>query len=281
MDPNLVLLPEIQGLINQAIKEDLPNEDVTTRFLKQIDRPGVAQLVAKSDLVISGLSIFEASFKKLAPETQFHWKYHDGDFVLNRQIIGYCEGPLLNILTAERTALNFLGLLSGVATLTRGFVEQTRGTDCIILDTRKTIPGWRLLQKNAVRDGGGHNHRMNLSEAILIKENHIRLAGSIRKCVELCRSYGSELSVEVEVSSLQEAQEAVQCGVAHLLLDNMNNETLANVRSELPSGIFLEASGNMTIERIQQVAQLGINAISVGALTHSAPTADMSMLFDF
>ncbi len=191
------------------------------------------------------------------------------------------HGNLLQIIKAERVALNFLGRLSGIATHTHLFISRVGKTHIKILDTRKTLPGYRALEKKAVVDGGGHNHRHNLSDAVLIKENHIRLAGGITKAIGAIRSQHSG-PIEVEVTNLAEVKEAVALDVQRLLLDNMNKEMILEALEHIPEATEVEASGNMTVERVRDLADIkGIDYVSVGALTHSAPCADMSLLFDF
>jgi nicotinate-nucleotide pyrophosphorylase (carboxylating) len=229
---------------------------------------------------LSGSEAFEQTMQTLESLAKIKWHFEDGQTVLKNQLICTIEGDLLSILKAERVALNFLGRLSGIATLTQLFVAQTLETKTKILDTRKTTPGFRELEKKAVVHGGGHNHRLNLSTAILIKDNHISVMGGLSAAVQRVRENCS-LPIEVEASTLEQVQEAVKQKVARILLDNMNNETLKKALALIPSDIESEASGNMTLERIRSVALLGVHFISVGALTHSAPNADVSLLFDW
>ena len=265
-------------LIDAAIKEDIPFGDITTGSLPIKSKMGEAHLIAKEDILLSGVEAFEQTVQKIAPETKIKWNFKDSDLVLRKQVIAVLEGNLLQILKAERIALNFLGHLSGIATLTGCFVKKVENTETKILDTRKTLPGYRELEKKAVRDGGGHNHRMNLSDAILIKENHIQVAGGLRSAIEKIRTQTKD-DIEIEVKNMDEAKEAIELQVQRIMLDNMSNEDMAQVVEMTPSSIETEASGNMTIDRVQAVAELGVNYISVGALTHSAPCADVSMIF--
>lgn len=267
-------------LIRDAIKEDMPRGDVTTESLAQRPRPGFARLKAKEDLVLSGTTAFEQTILTLEPSARVNWHFEEGEQPLKNQIVCTIEGDLVQILKAERVALNFLGHLSGIATHTRRFVKQVEGTRTRILDTRKTTPTLREFEKRAVVHGGGHNHRMNLSSAILIKDNHIALMGGITPAVKRVRDH-SQMPVEVEAKNLDEVREAVSLGVARILLDNMDNEQLMAALEVIPAGIESEASGNMSLERVRSVAQLGVNFISVGALTHSAPVADLSLIFDW
>lgn len=266
--------------IQKAFEEDLPRGDVTTENLALPPHFGSARLVAKQDLVMSGYQLFEQSILYQDPQAQVIWHYSDGDKVPKSQVIATIHGDLIQLLKAERVALNFLMHLSGIATLTRQFVDAIQGTKTKILDTRKTLPGYRQLEKKAVRDGGGENHRMDLSSAILIKDNHIAVCGGIRPAVERIRAH-IQAPITVECATLEQVQEAVELKVQRILLDNMSLDLLKQALALIPSPIETEASGNMTLERVQAVARLGVNFISVGAITHSAPSADMSLVFDW
>lgn len=270
----------ILDLIRAAIKEDMPKGDVTTESLALKPRHGFARLKAKEDLVLSGTMPFEQTMQILEPNCKVTWHFEEGQRVLQGQVICTIEGDLVQVLKAERVALNFLGHLSGIATHTRRFVNEVEGTGTKILDTRKTTPGLRDLEKRAVVHGGGHNHRMNLSTAILLKDNHITVMGGIEPAVRRVREH-SNLSIEVEAKTLDEVAEAVRMNVQRILLDNMNDEALKKAKALVPSHIETEASGNMSLDRVRRVAEIGINYISVGALTHSAPVADVSLLFDW
>lgn len=274
------MLRPIDDLITEALSEDMPDGDLTTDSL--FDQPvfGNARLIAKEDLVLSGLDLFERTIRRLAPEMVFRWQFKNGDFVIERQTLCLLQGDLVGLLKAERVALNFLGRLSGIATLTRCFVNQVKHTSCAILDTRKTTPTLRALEKEAVRDGGGTNHRMNLSRAVLIKDNHLRAAGGLTATVDKLRRK-TQVPVEVECTTLDEVEEAVELRVERILLDNMSNDMMGDALSRIPATIQTEASGNMTLERVKSVAELGVDFISIGALTHSAPTADISLLFEW
>lgn len=271
----------LKELIAAAFQEDLPSGDVTTDNLGIQEKPGYAFLVAKADIKLSGQEAFTLAMHHLDSQCQVRWFFKDGDTVLRNQKMASIHGNQLQIIKAERVALNFLGRLSGIATHTHLFVSRVGPTHIKILDTRKTLPGYRALEKKAVVDGGGYNHRMNLSDAVLIKENHIRLAGGITKAVEAIRSRHSG-PIEVEVTTLAEVEEAVALDVQRLLLDNMSVELTAQALERIPENIDVEASGNMTVERVRELTQFKeIDYVSVGALTHSAPVADISLLFDF
>lgn len=271
---------ELLELIRAAIKEDMPQGDVTTESLALKPRIGRARLKAKEDIVLSGAMAFEQSLQVLEPTAKVKWHFEEGDRILNGQIICTIEGDLVQILKAERVALNFLGHLSGIATHTRRFVDAIAGTQTKILDTRKTTPAFRTLEKKAVIHGGGVNHRLNLSTAILIKDNHISVMGGIKNAVKRVREH-SDLPIEIEARNLDEVKEAVALNVQRLLLDNMDNETLKKALELIPAGIETEASGNMNLERVRSVAEIGVHFISVGALTHSAPCADVSLVFQW
>jgi nicotinate-nucleotide pyrophosphorylase (carboxylating) len=270
---------DLDDLIEKAIKEDMPQGDATTEALGLKEKTGRARLVAKEDLVLSGTDLFQRAMEKLDPSIEIKWLFRDGDFVLRGQGVASLYGNQVQMLKAERIALNFLGRLSGIATLTRCFVKEIEHTRCQLLDTRKTTPLYRALEKRAVVHGGGHNHRMNLSDAILIKENHQAMVGGLQAAVEKVRKF-TKSPIEVEVRTLDEVKLAVKLGVERILLDNMNDEMLEMAVKLVPSSIKTEASGNMTLDRVRRVAEIGVDFISVGALTHSAPCADLSLLFD-
>ena len=270
----------LMDLIEAALKEDMPRGDLTTDSLALASRHGEARLIAKEDLVLSGTGAFEQTMLALEPLARVQWNFNEGDTVLDRQIICLITGDLIQILKAERVALNFIGHLSGIATYTRCFVKAIEGTKTKILDTRKTLPVYRDLERRAVLHGGGVNHRKNLSDAILIKDNHVLVAGGVTAAIRRVRQHTSE-KIEVEVSNLDQVKEAVAEKAERILLDNMDNATMASALKLIPPGIETEASGNMSVDRVGAVAALGVTYISVGALTHSAPSADVSLLFDW
>jgi len=270
----------LMDLIHAALKEDMPNGDFTTESLALAPRFGQARLIAKEDLVLSGTAPFEETVLVLEPNARLQWHFKEGDLVLKRQVICVITGDLIQVLKAERVALNFIGHLSGIATLTRCYVKEVEHTKTRILDTRKTLPIYRELEKRAVLHGGGTNHRKSLSDAIMIKDNHIAVAGGLSKAVERIRNH-TRAALTVECSTMDEVRQAVELKVERILLDNMDNDTLKTALALIPSSIETEASGNMTIGRVKSVAELGVNFISVGALTHSAPSADISLIFDW
>ena len=269
---------DLSLIVSHAVKEDMPAGDITTDSLDRPEYRGLAELKAKEDMVLSGQEAFVEVFKQMSPNSELTWHFNDGDLVLKGQIICSIQGNLIQVLKAERVALNFLGYLSGIATLTRCFVNEVKHTKTKILDTRKTIPMYRDLSKNAVKHGGGENHRMNLSDKVLIKENHIVIAGSLERALERIKM-NHDGPIEIETKNVDEVKRAVELSPARIMLDNMDNETTKEALKFIPSSIESEASGNMTIERVKSVAELGVDFISVGALTHSAPTADVSLLF--
>jgi len=270
----------IREIVQWALKEDIPRDDVTTDSLGIESKTGRATLVAKQNLVLSGREVFELSFRELDPGIKIRWNYDDADNISSGQAICVVEGPLVPLLKAERTALNFLGHLSGIATLTAGFAAKMKGTKTKIIDTRKTTPGLRKLEKAAVRHGGGSNHRAHLSERILVKENHIRAVGSIKETVRRLREKSESKPIEIEVTNEKEIAEALSSGVEQVLLDNMTLEQIESAVKLIKGRCLIEASGNMTLDRVESVAKLGVDFISVGQLTHSAPSADVSLLFE-
>ncbi len=275
---------KIDHLIELALAEDLPAGDVTTEAIIPEEAMARAAFQAKQDGVLAGIEVAARVFYLLDPRIEFIKKLEDGQGFKAGQVLAEVSGPAASLLKGERTALNFLQRLSGVASLTRMFVEAARGTRARILDTRKTTPGWRLLEKYAVRMGGGTNHRMSLSDMMLIKDNHLRAAGGIAPALKKAREYLrkrnlSGLKIEVEATSLAEVREALENGADWIMLDNM---TLEEIRAavELVSGrLPLEASGRVSLENVRDLALTGVDYISVGSLTHSFRSADISLEF--
>jgi nicotinate-nucleotide pyrophosphorylase (carboxylating) len=266
-------------MIQLAYEEDLPAGDVTTDNLGVPSVRVHARLIAKEDLVVSGTAVFEKCIFFWDKQAELKWYFRDGDTALKGQTVCLIKAANQDLLRAERVALNFLGHLSGVASLTRAFVDAIGGTDCRILDTRKTMPLLRSLEKKAVLDGGGFNHRMSLSDAVMIKDNHIDIAGSITAAVHSIRAL-TDLHIEVECSTLDQVKEAVRLQVHRIMLDNMSAEMMAESLKFIPKTIETEASGNMTMDRVRSVALLGVDFISIGLITHSAPQADYSLRID-
>ncbi|MFO1519366.1 MAG: carboxylating nicotinate-nucleotide diphosphorylase [bacterium] len=286
---NSLLGPSEKKLIELALKEDLGTGDVTCRALFSPSKPSVkAVLLAKDPLVLAGLDVARAVFKKVNPRVSFKQLKKDGDRILDGTPLAEIRGPAASLLAAERVALNFLQHLCGIATLTHVFVQNVRGLPAKVLDTRKTLPGWRRLEKYAVKMGGGENHRMGLYDAYLIKDNHLALSGSLTEAVNKVRKANKKkLKLEVEVTSLQALEEALQVGIDWVLLDNMTLEDMhlavlrRNAFSQSLGRIsgrpFLEASGGINLDNVRAVAQTGVDFISVGALTHSAHAVDISL----
>jgi len=266
----------IERVVHAALAEDIGAGDVTTEATVEADATGTAALVVKEPGVVCGLRVVEATFRALDPEIRFEAFVGDGDVVEPPAIVARVSGSERAILTGERVALNFLGRLSGIATLTRRYVDAVDGTGASVLDTRKTTPGLRALEKNAVACGGGRNHRFGLDDAVLVKDNHLRAAGSVSAAVELVRE-ATDLPVEVECETLDDVNEALDKGVDAILLDNM---TLAQLRDAVALSARrarLEASGGVTLDTIRAIAETGVDEISVGALTHSARSLDVSL----
>ncbi len=271
----------LKRLISEALEEDINGGDVTTRAIVPPDATATATIIARAEGVVAGLAIAERVFHHL--DTSVSMKYHksDGQLVAAGERLATLEGPASALLSGERVALNFLQRLSGIATLTHQFVQAVAGTGAVILDTRKTTPGWRLLEKWAVRLGGAHNHRMGLFDMVLIKENHIAIAGGIRQAVEAVRrTWGQQFPVEVEVRNRQELEEALALNVDRILLDNMNLDQLREAVQMTAGRVPLEASGGVTLQTVRAIAETGVDYISVGQLTHSAPALDISMLLN-
>jgi len=273
----IALPPDIIDSIRRALDEDIQRGDATTNSIVPADATLVGRIIAKQDGVIAGLEIAQAVFHALNDQVDFKALTTDGAKVSNRTTIAEVKGSARALLTGERVALNFLGRMSGIATMTRQFVEAVAGTNARILDTRKTAPGLRSVDKIAVKLGGGENHRTGLFDMILIKDNHIDFAGSITTAVERARFAGTGLEIEVEARTLDHVQEAVDLGVERILLDNMTAETMKNAVAMVAGRAKLEASGNVTLDNVAQVAATGVDYISVGALTHSPKVFDLSL----
>ena len=266
----------LERIVHAALAEDIGAGDVTTEATVAADAVGTADLLVKEPGVVCGLRVAEATFRALDPDVRFEALVIDGDAVEAPAVVARVAGSERAILTGERVALNFLGRLSGIATLTRCYVDALDGTGVAVLDTRKTTPGLRALEKHAVACGGGRNHRFGLDDAILVKDNHLRAAGSIAAAVELVRD-ASDLPVEVECETLPQVAEAVQSGVDAILLDNMSLDQLRAAVALVDGRARLEASGGVTLDTIRAIAETGVDEISVGALTHSAPSLDVSL----
>lgn len=277
MDGEEKLLKAAEPLIELALAEDIGSGDFTTQATIPESVRGRGVIIAKAHGVICGLPVAAAVFRAVDERISFAPQVQDGEPVQPGDRVAEVEGPLRGILIGERVALNFLARLSGVATLTARFVEAVAPYPAVILDTRKTTPGWRHLEKYAVRCGGARNHRMGLYDMVLIKDNHIAACGSVAEAVRRVRAAGVALSIEVEVKNLEELGEALELGVDRILLDNFSMESLARAVRIVAGRVPLEASGGVTLENVAEIAATGVDYISVGALTHSAPALDLSL----
>ena len=269
---------ELATLIGSALDEDIGSGDITTACTVPQTAAGKGFIVAKEPLVLAGIAVAKRVFLTVNSDLELALLLEDGSRAMPGERLLEVTGNLAAILMAERTALNFLQRLSGIATLTRSFVDKVANTSVRILDTRKTTPGWRFLEKAAVKAGGGYNHRFGLYDGILIKDNHIVAAGGIRQAVMAVRACEtSPLKVQVEVETLDQLAEAISAGSDAVLLDNMDIDTMAEAVQRAGGKILLEASGGITLENVREVADTGVDLISAGALTHSARAVDMSM----
>ncbi|GAA5334502.1 MULTISPECIES: carboxylating nicotinate-nucleotide diphosphorylase [Thermus] len=270
---------DLDARLSAWLAEDLGQGDLTSALVVEERLWGEAVIVSKAEGVIAGLPVAGRVFHLADPGVRFTAKVAEGSPVVPGAEVARLEGPLRGILAGERLALNLLQRLSGIATLTRAYVEALRGTKAQVLDTRKTTPGLRDLEKYAVRVGGGRNHRFGLFDGILLKENHIRAAGGVREAVRRAKEGAPHyLKVEVEVTSLEELEEALAAGADLILLDNFSPEAIREAVRRVAGRVPLEASGNMTLERARMAAEAGVDYVSVGALTHSAKALDLSLL---
>lgn len=270
-------MTQISDCIKRALEEDIGSGDVTTDNIVPAGAVLRGRIVAKQPGVVAGLAVANEVFRQLSPDITFKANVDDGSRVTKGTVLADLAGNARALLTGERTALNFLGRMSGIATLTRQFVEAVAGTNATILDTRKTAPGLRALDKLAVRLGGGQNHRTGLFDMVLIKDNHIDFAGSITAAVDRVRAGQTTLPIEVETRSLENVREALRLGVERILLDNMSPATMREAVTLAEGRAKLEASGNVTLENVLEVARTGVDYISVGALTHSPRVFDVSL----
>lgn len=270
------LHPDILAAIHRALQEDIGEGDATSASIIPAEAQMTGQIIAKQAGIIAGLDVAQAVYDSFDPRVDFRAQAAEGARVTNRQVVATLSGPARSLLTAERTALNFLGRASGIATLTRQFVDAIAGTRAVILDTRKTAPGLRMLDKLAVQRGGGHNHRIGLYDMILIKDNHIDFSGSLTEAVRCARAAETGLGIEVEARTLADVREALAIGVKRILLDNMPPEMMRAAVQLCAGRAKLEASGNVSLENARTIAETGVDYISIGALTHSAKVFDVS-----
>ncbi len=278
MNKNGLKIETIKSVIEYALNEDIGNGDITTNSLIPIDLQTKATMVAKSTGVIAGLAVAEYVFRTFSSDITWKTFVNDGDKVSKGDLIVEILGSYRALLTGERVALNFLQRMSGIATMTANYVDTLKEYKTQILDTRKTVPGLRLLDKYAVKMGGGTNHRIGLYDMVLIKDNHIKIAGGITNAVaQIKKNLPDGIKVEVETTTIREVQEALAAGVDIIMLDNMSNSTMAESVKLIGGQAKVEASGNMTMERLKEVAATGVDFISIGALTHSVAAFDISM----
>lgn len=268
----------VDPFILSALKEDITSEDVSTNSVMPDSTPGVVDLICKEDGIICGLQVFERVFTLLDSSTRTEFYVKDGDHVENKQLVGKIYGDIRVLLCGERTALNYLQRMSGIATYTSQVAALLEGTGIKLLDTRKTTPNNRIFEKYSVRVGGGNNHRYNLSDGVLLKDNHIGAAGSVRKAVEMAREYAPFVrKIEIETENLDMVREAVEAGADIIMLDNMSPEMMRDAVAYIDGRAKTECSGNVTKENVAQLAAVGVDYISSGALTHSAPILDISL----
>jgi nicotinate-nucleotide pyrophosphorylase (carboxylating) len=277
----LTTFHQVRQLIQAAIEEDVGRGDVTTEATIAEHVMSHARLIAKEEIILAGMDVFGKVYAAIDSTVDIKPSSKDGDLVSAGTVIAALEGRARSLLAGERVALNFLQRLSGIATLTRRYVDAVRGYAVEIIDTRKTTPGWRLLEKYAVRVGGGKNHRHDLGDGVLIKDNHIVAAGGIKQAVDMARRRSHHLlKIEVEVETLEQVEEALQAGVEVIMLDNMPPTMLAEGVKMIDRRAVVEASGRVSLETVTAVARTGVDLISVGKLTHSAPSADIHVEFD-
>ncbi|MBN1894979.1 carboxylating nicotinate-nucleotide diphosphorylase [bacterium] len=275
------MLKAADPIIESELSADLGSEgDLTSLFTIPEGLKGTGEFLSKGEGRLAGLDIAGRVFSRVDDAVKFDLCIRDGQAVTRGSVIGTVEGPVHSLLAAERTALNFIQRLSGIATRTALFVEAVRGTNAVILDTRKTTPGWRVLEKYAVRQGGGRNHRMGLYDAVMIKDNHVDACGGTGKAIARClgnmKKNGKSLFIEVETRDLDEVREASGYPIQRIMLDNMDTDTMREAVRIIGGRMETEASGNVTLANVRSIAQTGVNFISVGALTHSVPVLDIS-----
>ena len=268
----------VDNLIMMALQEDISSEDVSTNAVMPNYQKGTVDLICKQSGIIAGLDVYARVFTLLDDKTEIEFNCKDGDEVENGQLIGTVKGDIRVLLSGERVALNYLQRMSGIATYTHEVAKLLEGTKTTLLDTRKTTPNCRIFEKYAVRIGGGCNHRYNLSDGVLLKDNHIGAAGSITNAVRMAKEHAPFVrKIEVEVESLDQVKEAVNAGADIIMLDNMNNEQMREAIEFIAGRAETECSGNVTRENIARLVDLGVDYVSSGALTHSAPIMDLSM----
>ena len=268
----------VDNLLLQALAEDISSEDVTTNAVMREAKQGTAQLICKQDGVIAGMDVFKRVFQLLDESVKVTMYCKDGDEVKDKDLLAVVEGDIRAILSGERTALNFLQRMSGIATYTRSVAELLKGTGTKLLDTRKTTPNMRIFEKYAVKIGGGYNHLYNLSDGVLIQDNHIGAAGGVARAVQMAKEYAPFVrKIEIEVENLEMMQEALDAGADIIMLDNMPPEMMKKAVEMAAGRAETECSGNVTRENIKKITDIGVDYVSSGALTHSAPILDVSL----
>ncbi len=274
----ITTLLHVDELIKQALREDISSEDVTTNAVMREAKPGRAELICKQDGIIAGLDVFKRVFELLDDTAKVTFKVKDGDEVKNGELLAVVEGDIRALLSGERTALNYLQRMSGIATYTNSVAKLLEGSNTTLLDTRKTTPNMRIFEKYAVKVGGGQNHRYNLSDGILIKDNHIGAAGGVKQAIEMAKEYAPFVrKIEVEVENLEMLKEALEAGADIIMLDNMTPEMMKEAVALTRGKAQTECSGNVTKENIERIKDIGVDFVSSGALTHSAPILDLSL----
>lgn len=268
----------VDDYIINTLKEDITSEDVSTNAVMPENKQGKADLICKQDGIVCGLDVFERTFKILDDTSRFEANFKDGDFVKKGDLIGVIYGDVKAILSGERTALNYLQRMSGIATMTREYVNELKDYKTVLLDTRKTTPNMRPFEKHAVKVGGATNHRYNLSDGVLLKDNHIGAAGSVTKAIEMAKAYAPFVrKIEIETETLEQVKEALDAGADIIMLDNMDNDTMRKAVEMIGDKAQTECSGNVTKERLKEIAEIGVDFVSCGALTHSAMIMDVSL----
>ncbi|MBR5953285.1 MAG: carboxylating nicotinate-nucleotide diphosphorylase [Pseudobutyrivibrio sp.] len=275
---NITMTLNADELIRMALKEDISSEDVSTNSVMPSDQAGEVDLICKEDGIICGMDVYERVFKILDENTVVEKYVNDGDAVKKGELMAKVKGDIRVLLSGERVALNYLQRMSGIATYTNQVASLLKGSKTVLLDTRKTTPNMRIFEKYAVKCGGGQNHRYNLSDGILLKDNHIGAAGSITKAIEMAKAYAPFVrKIEIETETLEQVKEAVEAGADIIMLDNMDVATMKKAVEIIDGRAQTECSGNVTKENIKNIIDSGVDYVSSGALTHSAPILDISM----
>lgn len=268
----------VDNYIMNTLREDITSEDVSTNAVMPEDKQGKADLICKQDGIVCGLDIFRRTFELIDDTARFEANFKDGDKVKKGDLLGVIYGDVKAILSGERTALNYLQRMSGIATMTRAYVDELKDFKTTLLDTRKTTPNMRPFEKYAVTVGGAVNHRYNLSDGVLLKDNHIGAAGSVTKAIEMARAYAPFVrKIEIETETLEQVEEALAARADIIMLDNMSNDTMRKAVEMIDGRAQTECSGNVTRERLREIAEIGVDFVSCGALTHSAPIMDVSL----